>query len=105
VNLFRRHGSEVHVATAPLRVTLATGAAGGLAGLEASGANAARAIAPGDWIVRMDQPYTATVRTLLSLQRYKPTTRRRTTTPAGRSTRCAASRRSPSPTRRCSRWP
>jgi hypothetical protein len=63
VNLFRRHGSEVHVATAPLRVTLATGAAGGLAGLEASGANAARAIAPGDWIVRMDQPYTATVRT------------------------------------------
>ena len=26
----------------------------------------------GDWIVRMDQPYTATVRTLLAIQRYKP---------------------------------
>ncbi|MDQ3698371.1 MAG: hypothetical protein M3373_10155 [Gemmatimonadota bacterium] len=29
-------------------------------------------VRPGDWIVRMDQPYTATVRTLLSVQRYKP---------------------------------
>ncbi|HET7038626.1 MAG TPA: hypothetical protein VFH97_01985, partial [Gemmatimonadales bacterium] len=26
----------------------------------------------GDWIVRMDQPYTATVRTVLAVQRYKP---------------------------------
>ena len=26
----------------------------------------------GDWIVRMDQPYTATVRTLLAVHRYKP---------------------------------
>ncbi|HZF67797.1 MAG TPA: M14 family zinc carboxypeptidase [Gemmatirosa sp.] len=72
VNLFRRHGSEVHVAGAPLRVTLATGNAGGVAGVTATGAGAARAIAAGDWVVRMDQPYTATVRTLLSLQRYKP---------------------------------
>jgi hypothetical protein len=31
-----------------------------------------RAVRAGDWIVRMDQPYTATVRTLLSVQRYKP---------------------------------
>src|SRR5215208_5890533 len=30
-----------------------------------------RSIHPGDWIVRMDQPYTATVRTLLSTQKYK----------------------------------
>ena len=29
-------------------------------------------VSPGDWIVRMDQPYTQTVRTLLSIQRYKP---------------------------------
>ena len=38
----------------------------------APAAPASRAVHAGDWIVRMDQPYTATVRTLLSVQRYKP---------------------------------
>lgn len=66
VNLFRMQGSEIHAAdrdftlvrdpksvrdtTAPNRVT----------------------VKRGDWIVRMDQPYTATVRTLLAIQKYEP---------------------------------
>lgn len=70
VNLFRRHGAEVHVAGQGMTARLATGIGGGYAGLSAA-AGATRAVAPGDWVVRMDQPYTATVRTLLSLQRYK----------------------------------
>ncbi|HEY2854700.1 MAG TPA: M14 family zinc carboxypeptidase [Gemmatimonadaceae bacterium] len=29
-------------------------------------------VAPGDWIVRMDQPYTALVRTVLAVQKFRP---------------------------------
>ena len=73
VNLFRAHGSEVHVADADFEVkeggkpkatdsTRADSAA-----KPASG----RRVQRGDWIVRLDQPYTATVRTLLAVQKYK----------------------------------
>ena len=31
----------------------------------------ARTVRAGDWIVRLDQPYSATVRTLLAIQKYK----------------------------------
>jgi hypothetical protein len=94
VNLFRLQGAEVHRATAERQV--ATVGAGGRRerpsarapradSAAARGADSARVdsaairtaargenltIKPGDWIVRMDQPYTATVRTLLSRQRY-----------------------------------
>jgi hypothetical protein len=66
VNLFRRQGSEVHTASSDFV----------LAKNPASRADTAAAnrvqVRQGDWIVRMDQPYTQTVRTLLSIQRYKP---------------------------------
>ncbi|MDO8502459.1 MAG: M14 family zinc carboxypeptidase [Gemmatimonadaceae bacterium] len=59
VNLFRAQGSEVHAATNDFRVK--------------SGAKdtTSTAVHAGDWIVRLDQPYSATVRTLLAIQKYK----------------------------------
>jgi hypothetical protein len=59
VNLFRKHGAEIHVASSPFR-------------FKAGGKDTATtAVAAGDWIVRLDQPYSAPVRTLLAIQRYK----------------------------------
>lgn len=52
VNLFRAHGTEVQEATAQF----------------VAGKDTVRA---GDWIVRLDQPYTQMVRTLLARQKYK----------------------------------
>lgn len=60
VNLFRQHGTEIHVASADISVK----------GADAKAAPVA--IHAGDWIVRLDQPYTQTVRTLLALQTFKP---------------------------------
>jgi hypothetical protein len=101
VNLFRKHGAEVHVATAAFTpATVAAGAktpatrtdtaatprdSGAMSGAMAMRDSAAaprrapvtmpsagvtRAVQPGDWVVRMDQPYTAMVRTLLSVQKF-----------------------------------
>jgi hypothetical protein len=59
VNLFRAHGSEVHVATSDFR-------------LKSGGKDTATvAVRSGDWIMRLDQPYSATARTLLAIQRFK----------------------------------
>ena len=59
VNLFRAQGSEVHQATSEFR-------------LKSGGKDTTTvAVRSGDWIVRLDQPYSATVRTLLAIQRYK----------------------------------
>jgi len=59
VNLFRAQGSEVHVTTSDFR-------------LKSGGKDTATtAVSAGDWIVRLDQPYSATVRTLLAIQKYK----------------------------------
>lgn len=95
VNLFRTQGSEVHRATAERRVAV-LGDAGrserpaanapradtvsAVPGADSAGVDSAAprndergsmiTVRPGDWIVRLDQPYTATVRTLLSRQRY-----------------------------------
>jgi hypothetical protein len=87
VNLFRAHGSEVHVASEDFEYKESGGrkqeAGGARAGGDTAGAarpttpdSAARPLSPrrvqrGDWIVRLDQPYTATVRTLLAVQKYK----------------------------------
>ncbi len=60
VNLFRQHGTEVHVASADVTVAGATAK------------DERVAVRAGDWIVRMDQPYTQTVRTLLAIQQFKP---------------------------------
>ena len=66
VNLFRRQGSEIHTAASDF--VLAKNPA---ARADTSAANRVQ-VRQGDWIVRMDQPYTQTVRTLLGIQRYKP---------------------------------
>jgi hypothetical protein len=59
VNLFRAHGSEVQVASGDFR-------------LKSGGKDTTTvAVHSGDWIVRLDQPYSATVRTLLAIQKYK----------------------------------
>src|SRR5687767_3322480 len=90
VNLFRAHGSEVHVADADFEIKVSGARSQETGGARAAGdtAGAARDSASrpltadsrsptptrvkrGDWIVRLDQPYTATVRTLLAVQKYK----------------------------------
>jgi len=59
VNLFRAQGSEVQVASSDFR-------------LKSGGKDTTTvAVRSGDWIVRLDQPYSATVRTLLAIQKYK----------------------------------
>ncbi len=60
----------------PARRADSAGAGGGRGRGGAGSASAARDAGPitvhtGDWIVRMDQPYTATVRTVLAIQKYK----------------------------------
>ena len=92
VNYFRKIGSEVHVATADfttkaMPAVIERGLAGGAAPSAGAGERAPRAdsatsprdtasktvsVRTGDWIVRMDQPYTALVRTVLAIQRYRP---------------------------------
>lgn len=87
VNLFREHGAEVHEAAADFDVTVDSAVAGGVtaageltaAGKPAAtaavarsgGTGATRTVHAGDWIVRMDQPYAAPVRTLLAIQKYR----------------------------------
>jgi hypothetical protein len=96
VKLFRAHGAEVHVATADFVLRNASTAASRGAGANNQAPDSARAadsVAPapaaavpaaaarpasasvtvhaGDWIVRLDQPYAAPVRTLLAIQKFK----------------------------------
>ena len=85
VNLFRAHGSEVHVAQEDFEVKVSgarsqeSGGDSARVARDSAGGAATPASRPptttrvkrGDWIVRMDQPYTATVRTLLAIQKYK----------------------------------
>jgi hypothetical protein len=60
VNLFRQHGTEIHVASSDVT-------------LKGEGAkDAPVTVRAGDWVVRMDQPYTQTARTLLAIQKFKP---------------------------------
>jgi hypothetical protein len=94
VNLFRAQGSEVHRATAERQVAVlgesgrserpmanaprpdsaappgADSARTDSAGAKKDSTRKMITVRPGDWIVRLDQPYTATVRTLLSRQKY-----------------------------------
>ncbi len=62
VNLFRAQGTEIHEVTEAFTVRLTGGRP----------ADTAR-VAVGDWIVRMDQPYTQFPRTVLAIQSFKPT--------------------------------
>ena len=93
VNYFRKIGSEVQVATSAFTVrdmpaviergviasprggddvAQAGGRRGGARGDSAAAAPHTVSVKPGDWVVRMDQPYTALVRTVLALQHYRP---------------------------------
>ena len=65
VNLFREQGSEIHVASAD--VTLDKDPTKS----DTTAANQVT-VHTGDWIVRLDQPYAATVRTVLAIQHYGP---------------------------------
>jgi len=71
VNLFRLHGAEVQVADTD--VTLAASPlVGDTAGTHTTPRPMlAIAMHRGDWIVRLDQPNAAPVRTLLAIQRYR----------------------------------
>jgi hypothetical protein len=86
VNLFRLQGTEISVAGADFSVkeaprpvdlgsSLAPRDSGGIARLPGDTAPTPPArpiiqVHKGDWIVRMDQPYTGTVRTLLATQKF-----------------------------------
>lgn len=69
VNLLRAHGTEVHTASADFTVR---GDGSKAAGNRAPSTTATTGVKTGDWIVRLDQPYSATARTLLAIQTYKP---------------------------------
>ncbi len=75
VNLFRAQGSEVHVATSDFSLKRGGGPArrgsGDSAATVRPAADSAVQVHTGDWIVRLDQPYSATPRTLLAIQRFK----------------------------------
>jgi len=87
VNLFRAQGAEVHVATSDFALQTKAAASAKSTDSVAPAAPAVpvptttpstppRAAVPvmvhsGDWIVRLDQPYSATVRTLLAIQKFK----------------------------------
>jgi hypothetical protein len=60
VNLLRQHATEIHVASTDVT----------LKGADVKAAP--MTVKAGDWIVRMDQPYTQTARTLLAIQKFKP---------------------------------
>src|SRR3954468_18578251 len=100
VNYFRKVGTEVQVASAAFtardmpavveRGLIASGGTGAGAGAapgrggrggrgedSTTRADSSRAsrqvnVSAGDWIVRMDQPYTALIRTVLAVQRFRP---------------------------------
>jgi hypothetical protein len=82
VNLFRAQGTEVSVATSDFtlkaRATSAKHGAADSAATPKAATDSAKAaidtavqVHVGDWIVRLDQPYAATARTLLAIQHFK----------------------------------
>src|SRR5205823_2492612 len=85
VNLFRAQGAEVQVATSDFALKGAERSARrgatdssatpkpatDSAATTKPAADSAVRVHSGDWIVRLDQPYSATVRTLLAIQKYK----------------------------------
>ena len=74
INLFRAQGTEIHVATSDFTLKSTAPATPPRAG--DSTAKIPKVAPPvtvhaGDWIVRLDQPYAATARTLLAIQKFK----------------------------------
>ena len=75
VNLFRAQGAEVHVASSDFTLKNAAPAArkrsADSTAAEKPAKDSVVQVHPGDWIVRLDQPYAATPRTLLAIQHFK----------------------------------
>ena len=74
VNLFRAQGTEVSVATSDFSLKRASAAAkrgSDSAATAKPATDSTVQVHAGDWIVRLDQPYSGTVRTLLAIQRFK----------------------------------
>ena len=75
VNLFRAQGTEVGVATSDFTLKVSAAAAKRNSVDSAVTAkttkDSAVQVHTGDWIVRLDQPYAATARTLLAIQHFK----------------------------------
>ena len=75
VNLFRAQGTEVSVATSDFALksfgTSPKRSSTDSAATAKTAKDSAVQVHTGDWIVRLDQPYSATARTLLAIQRFK----------------------------------
>ena len=73
VNLFRAQGTEVSAATSDFSLKLPSRPRRGAdsAATSKPAADSLVQVHAGDWIVRLDQPYAATARTLLAIQRFK----------------------------------
>jgi len=68
----RAADSTAGAAPADSGTRVSRGGAGGARGPSRAAAPTQVTVRPGDWIVRMDQPYTQMIRTMLAIQRYKP---------------------------------
>lgn len=75
VNLFRAQGTEVSVASGDFTVKVSAAppkpSPADSAGPAKVSKDSAVQVHAGDWIVRLDQPYAATARTLLAIQHFK----------------------------------
>jgi hypothetical protein len=76
VNLFRAQGTEISVATSDFPLKGAAARKGRAAESDSTAktkpaADSVIQVHRGDWIVRLDQPYAATARTLLAIQHFK----------------------------------
>ncbi len=84
VNLFRTHGAEVQEATADFSIGVDSAARRDSAARDSAARDSSRSgavnartrmvmvpVHAGDWIVRLDQPYAAPVRTILAIQKYR----------------------------------
>jgi hypothetical protein len=76
VNLFRAQGTEVSVATSNFTLKQSAKPARRGAGADSTAiakptVDSSIQVHHGDWIVRLDQPYSATARTLLAIQKFK----------------------------------
>jgi hypothetical protein len=68
VNLFRAQGSEINVASSDFTLSDPARTA---RSKDSTKASPPTTVHTGDWIVRLDQPYSASVRTLLAIQKFK----------------------------------
>jgi len=71
VNLFRAQGTEINVATTDFTLAAKPAPVSARADTTKPKVVTPVTVHTGDWIVRLDQPYAATARTLLAIQKFK----------------------------------